>query len=99
MIIDLKRFLSEERKHWEQLEQMLDQMEMHPERRLSLEEIGKFHELYQRSSADLIELLTVSSEPEIRGYLEGLVARAYGEIHETRESTTRAKPWQWFFQR
>jgi uncharacterized membrane protein SpoIIM required for sporulation len=27
-----------------------------------------------------------------------LVARAYGEIHETRERRSRLAPWQWFFQ-
>jgi uncharacterized membrane protein SpoIIM required for sporulation len=41
--------------------------------------------------------MTFSSEPEIRKYLENLVARAYGEIHETREKHHRFSPFHWLF--
>ncbi len=85
MIIDLARFLAEERKHWTQLEQTLDRVDRNPDQRMKLDELLKFHELYERASADLAKIETFSSEPEIRRYLERLVARAYGEIHETRE--------------
>ena len=36
--------------------------------------------------------MTFTAEPELRRYLELLVARAYGEIHETRKSRTG---WRW----
>jgi len=98
MIIDLKRFLAEERKHWTELESSLDRIERNPEHRMELTELLKFHELYERTSADLAKIETFSSEPEIRRYLEGLVARAYGEIHETREKPHRLNPWRWFFE-
>jgi uncharacterized membrane protein SpoIIM required for sporulation len=42
--------------------------------------------------------MTFSSEPEIRRYLENLIARAYGEIHETRDKQRRLKPLTWFLQ-
>jgi uncharacterized membrane protein SpoIIM required for sporulation len=96
MIIDLARFLAEERKHWTELETTLERMERHPEQRMRLTELLKFHELYERTSADLAKIETFASEPEIRKYLEGLVARAYGEIHETREKEKRLNPWRWF---
>ena len=41
--------------------------------------------------------MTFASEPEMRRYLENLVARAYGEIHETREKPHRLVPLEWFF--
>jgi len=42
--------------------------------------------------------VTFASEPETRHYLESLVARAYGEIHESREKAARLNLLQWFFQ-
>src|SRR5579871_2031069 len=71
-------------------------MDKNPDRRMKLDELLKFHELYERASADLAKIETFSSEPEIRRYLERLVARAYGEIHETREKQQRLNPWRWF---
>jgi uncharacterized membrane protein SpoIIM required for sporulation len=56
-----------------------------------------FHYLYERTSADLAKITTFASEPETRRYLESLVARAYGEIHETREKPHRVAPLHWFF--
>ncbi len=96
MIIDLTRFLADERKHWTQLEATLDRVERNPDQRMKLDELLKFHELYERASADLAKIETFSSEPEIRRYLERLVARAYSEIHETREKQQRLNPWRWF---
>ena len=96
MIIDLTRFLAEERKHWTELEATLDRIDRNPDQRMELTELLKFRELYERASADLAKIETFSSEPEIRRYLEGLVARAYGEIHETREKHPRLNPWRWF---
>ncbi|MDP8981026.1 MAG: stage II sporulation protein M [Acidobacteriota bacterium] len=95
MIVDLERFLAEEGPRWKKLESMLDRLESDPERRLELSELTRFHELYQRCSADLAKIATFSGEPAMRLYLEGMVARAYGEIHETREKV-RFHPWRWF---
>ncbi|HUA17445.1 MAG TPA: stage II sporulation protein M [Bryobacteraceae bacterium] len=96
MIIDLDRFLAEERPHWTALESTLTQIEKHPERHLQLDEILRFHELYERASSGLAKIETFASEPEIRRYLEGLVARAYSEIHETRTKAQRFHLWRWF---
>ncbi len=98
MIVDLQKFVAHERPFWSQLEQWLDRIEAEPNLRLSLEQLEKFHHLYQRTAADLAKITTFSSEPETRRYLENLVARAYGEIHETRDKQRRFFPLQWFFQ-
>jgi len=99
MILDLTRFLAEERRHWTELEATLDRIDRNPHQRMQLTELLKFHELYERASADLAKIETFASEPEIRRYLEGLVARAYGEIHETREKQQRLNPWRWFVEK
>src|SRR2546430_4028025 len=85
MIIDLQRFLTAERPYWAALERLLDRIETEPNLRMNLEQVQHFHSLFERTAADLARITTFSSEPETRRYLENLVARGYGEIHETRE--------------
>lgn len=98
MIIDLQRFIAHERPVWAELEKMLNALESDPEKRFPLAQVQRFHQLYERTAADLARLTTSSSEPETRRFLENLVARAYGEIHETREKQRRFFPLKWFFQ-
>ena len=98
MIIDLQRFVENRRPFWAELEAMLDRMETTTNLTLTLEQVQRFHQLYERTAADLARITTFSSEPETRRYLEHLVARAYGEIHETRAKQRRIFPLQWFFQ-
>jgi uncharacterized membrane protein SpoIIM required for sporulation len=97
VIIDLQRFFESERRHWAELELLLDRLENDPGFRLNLEQLQRFHYLYERTSADLAKVTTFASEPKTRRYLESLVARAYGEIHETREKPHRLAPLGWFF--
>lgn len=96
MIIDLSRFVAEEKPQWERLDAELNLLENQPNRRMTLEELNQFHYLYQRTSADLAKVATFASDPGLRAYLESLVARAYSEIHETRQSAGRFNPWTWF---
>src|SRR5438128_2372706 len=98
MIIDLRKFVATERPHWRQLESLLDKLSSDSAFKLSLEQLKHFHLLYERTAADLAKITTFSSEPETRRYLESLIARAYGEIHETRQRQRRFFPLQWFFQ-
>ncbi len=97
MIIELQKFITEERPYWSELEGVLDRLEKRPEAKLPLGALERFHYLYQRTSADLAKIATFSAEPNTRLYLESLVSRAFGEIHETREKPHRLKPVQWFF--
>ena len=98
MIIDLQKFVASERPLWEELEKLLDRLESGANWRMSLEEMQRFHLLYERTASDLARIATFSAEPETRRYLENLVARAYGEIHETRERRRKIYPLRWFFQ-
>ena len=98
VIVDLPRFIATERPFWSELEKRLDHLEAEPNARMSLAQVQEFHQLYERTAADLAKITTFSSEPETRRYLENLIGRAYGEIHETREKQRRFYPLQWFFQ-
>ncbi len=97
MIIDLQKFIVEERPFWSELEGVLNKLETRPELRLTLAQLERFHYLYQRASADLAKIITFSAEPSTRAYLEAMVARAFGEIHETRKKPHRLAPLHWFF--
>lgn len=97
MIIDLPRFIAAEKPAWTELEERLDSLTANPHEQMSLAEAQRFHFLYQKTSADLGRVATFASEPELRRYLESLVARAYAEIHETRDRGVRWHPLRWFF--
>ncbi len=99
MIIDLQKFMTNERPYWTELESTLDRVEREPDQLMALEEVRRFHYLYERAAAGLARISTFASEPETRRYLESLVARAYGEIHETRDRQHRFSPLLWFFQK
>lgn len=97
MLIDLQKFITEERPFWRELEGVLERLEKRPELRLTLAQVERFHYLYQRASADLAKIKTFSAEPNTRAYLESMVARSFGEIHETRRKPHRLAPLHWFF--
>jgi uncharacterized membrane protein SpoIIM required for sporulation len=88
MIVDLPRFLATERPYWRELEKMLDRLETDARLRFSVEEIERFHLLYERAAAALARL-AAHADPDTHRFLENLVARAYGEIHETRGRSAR----------
>ncbi len=96
MIIDLPRFISTERPTWVELEKMLHRLESDPHVQLPLDQVRRFHLLYQKVSADLGRVATFAAEPELKRYLESLTARAYGEIHETRTRDSKFRPLHWF---
>jgi uncharacterized membrane protein SpoIIM required for sporulation len=97
MIIDLPKFLSEEKKYWSELESRINALEKYPEKMMTIEQTKQFHYLYQRTSSDLAKVRTFASEPDILRYLESLTARAYCEIHESRQRSHRISPLHWFF--
>ena len=98
MIIDLEKFVASERPYWTELESALNKLENNSGTVLPLDQLRRFHYLYERTAAGLAKINTFASEPETRRYLESLVARAYGEIHETRDRQHRFSPLAWFFQ-
>jgi uncharacterized membrane protein SpoIIM required for sporulation len=98
VILDLHKLVTVEQPFWAELDARLKRLEEDPLATLDLEQARRLHYLYERASADLAKIMTFSSEPEVRRYLEALVARAYGEIHETRRQPHRFAPLRWFFQ-
>jgi uncharacterized membrane protein SpoIIM required for sporulation len=96
VIIDLAKFVAAERPFWNELDLFLKKLEDDPHRAVPLGQARRFHYLYERAAADLAKFNTFANEPETRRYLESLVARAYGEIHETREKPHRFQPGRWF---
>lgn len=97
MIIDLQRFLEEERPYWAELEKLLDKLESEAAYSLDRHEARRLHYLYERASSSLARITTFASEPELVRYLEALVGRAYGQIHEVRTRPHRLAPIRWFF--
>ena len=95
MILDLEHFITRERPYWDELEQSIKQQEGEPGATRSLDRVRRFHYLFQRASADLSKLATFSGQPEVRQYLERLVARAYVELHGEQDRTLRFSPWEW----
>lgn len=93
MILDLDRFLAAGRPSWSELEGRLDRLDADPGLRLGVADVTRLHYLYQRAAADLARFTTFSSEPEIRSYLEALVARAYGEVHALRPRGRQLRLW------
>ena len=96
MIIDLERFIGDEKPFWDELEGILDRMEQDVAFTMDLAGVQRFHYLYQRTSASLARIDGFAAAPELRRYLESLVARSFGEIHETRERPHCFAPWAWF---
>ena len=96
MIIDLGKFIAAEQPVWDELDAVLKKIEADPHRALPFDQTRRFHYLYERTAADLAKLNTFANEPDTRRFLESLVARAYGEIHETREKSHRFQPLHWF---
>jgi uncharacterized membrane protein SpoIIM required for sporulation len=94
VIIDLRRFLAAGRPRWERLETVLDRLGEDPAASLDLAQAKELHRLYQETAADLARLAADSAEAEVHPYLAALVARAYAEIHETRQRV-RLSPWAW----
>lgn len=95
MIIELERFIAEEQPYWEELAALLRRCEDNPWGSLTLADVTRLHYLHQRTSADLARLTTFAAEDELRLHLEALVARGYGEIHESRRRPHRLSPWPW----
>jgi uncharacterized membrane protein SpoIIM required for sporulation len=96
MILDVARFTAAERPYWQELDRTLRRLDNDAGLRMPLQEAERFHYLYQRCSADLSRLSTFSADPQLREYLESLVALAYAEIHETRERRGPGSFRKWF---
>lgn len=92
MIIDLEKFISSREPEWKELERMLELLDKGRERPLEIREIKRLHYLYGKVSDDLVKISTFSGEREIRKYLETLVSRAFGLIHDSDKKIIKFSP-------
>jgi uncharacterized membrane protein SpoIIM required for sporulation len=95
VIVNLEKFVADERPRWERLAAILDGLAADPWRDLTLAEVRELEHLYQRAAADLARLASYAAEPEARRYLENLVARGHAEIHGARGGGGRLRPGAW----
>lgn len=92
MILDLERFQAQARPRWSNLESLLAALESRPDRRLNPAECEQLQELYTQTAADLNRVTHGALAPNLRQYLERLVARAYAEVYYA--PATRSEIWQ-----
>ena len=92
MILDLERFQAQASPRWGKLESLLASLEGRPDRRLNPAEAEQLQELYTQTAADLNRVTHGALAPELRQYLERLVARAYAELYYA--PATRSEIWQ-----
>ena len=92
MILDLERFQAQAGPRWSRLESLLGTLEGRPNRRLNPSEAEQLQELYAQTAADLNRVTHGALAPDLRQYLERLVARAYAELYYA--PPTRAEIWQ-----
>lgn len=92
MILDLKRFQAQAGPRWSQLESLLATLEGRPDRRLNPSEGDQLQELYAQTASDLNRVTHGALAPDLRQYLERLVARAYAELYFA--PPVRSEIWQ-----
>jgi uncharacterized membrane protein SpoIIM required for sporulation len=95
VILDVERFVRAEEPYWEELNKAIGEFERDPDYRMDLARLERFHYLYQRAATSLARLTDNSGDPEVRAWLESLIARAYGEIHRRPARRKRYSFWQW----
>lgn len=96
MIVNLEKFIAEERPKWERLESILRGISQDPWKPLPVAEARELELLYQRAAADLARISAFAAEPQTRHYLENLVARGHAEIHGGRAERERLDVFAWF---
>jgi len=92
VILNLERFQAQAQPRWRSLESLLGALESRPDRRLSPAEAEQLQELYGQTAADLNRVTHGALAPELRQYLERLVARSYAELYYA--LPTRSELWQ-----
>ncbi len=95
MIVDLEKFIGNQRQVWKELEEVLGRIERNPSTRLDLDQIKRLHLLYGITSADLARLQGFAAESELKLYLEALVSKGFCEIHDHRSTLQRFNPVRW----
>jgi uncharacterized membrane protein SpoIIM required for sporulation len=98
MLLDLARFVQQERPHWDELEAELNKLAEGTTSTSDIQHSRRLLALFQRACSGLSRIGSGNAEPELYHYLQALVARGYAEIHSTRASPVRFKPGRWLLQ-
>jgi uncharacterized membrane protein SpoIIM required for sporulation len=97
VILNLERFQAQARPRWKNLESLLGALESRPDRRMHPAEAQQLQELYAQAAADLNRVTHGALAPELRQYLERLVARAYAELYYAPPPRSEIwRPRRWF---
>lgn len=96
MILDVAKFCATETPYWDELETHLDRLDADSAKKLDLAKAQRFHYLYRRAAYGLTALERFPSETQVRSRVELLVARAYAEIHEVRQTSRTRNIAAWF---
>ena len=97
MIINLQKFIDQERPVWDELEEFLVKIGREPFGTFDLTELRRFHYLAERTSADLVRIREFVTQTELQSYLESLVSRAFSEVQGKQAGNLRFRPLHWFF--
>lgn len=84
MILHMTRFTAQRKPLWQEYERMLQRIEEDNAFTLDIPEIKRLRFLQDSVAADLTKVSTFSADPVTIEYLENLVARGFGVIHENR---------------
>lgn len=84
--MNVERFIAERRPAWTELEDALAHAESAGER-LQRNELHQLVELYRRACSDLNRVQSYTANPEILGYLNQLVGRAYRFVYRAGQRT------------
>lgn len=84
MILDLSKFTAQRRPIWNEYEKLLNKLDDGETRKLDLTQIKRLRYLQDAVSSDLVKVRTYAADPGTTAYLEALVARGFGVIHENR---------------
>jgi uncharacterized membrane protein SpoIIM required for sporulation len=82
--MELQHFITDGRRRWQELEQLLQKVEREGLRSLGVDNIRRFGRLYRQAASDLVYAHNRVLSADVLDYLNDLVARAYAQIYARR---------------
>lgn len=92
--MNIRLFVKRHREDWKQLEEYTSQLQKKG-RRMSGNDISKFHRLYQKAAQNLSYSQTYYPDEEVTGYLNGLVSKSHNLLYK--DQVTSFQQVRYFF--